>query len=186
MKRGAGPEFYDARLAVPGTPLLADAEGGPYAALIAAALELVDPTADVVELGCGTGRFARELIARGVGSYVGIDFAPGHIAEARRYVPDAEFRLADLRTALIPRADVYVALEVLEHLEDDLGLLAELPFGSDVVLSVPSFDSASHVRTFPVRGDAVERYCGLLAIDEIRYIDHRRGHFFHLLRGRRR
>lgn len=181
----APAEFYDARLAEPGTALLMDPAESPYRELWAEVLSLIPAGQRVVELGCGTGRFAGLLLAHGVESYVGLDFAPGHIAEARRHLPDADFRLVDIRVDEIPDADLYVALEVLEHLDDDRAVLERLPSRATVVLSVPSFDSASHVRMFPAQGDARERYRRQLRIDVVRYVTRPNGAFFHLLRGER-
>lgn len=149
-----------------------------YVPLYEAAAALIPPGASVVELGCGTGRFARFLNH----PYIGIDFTPALVEEARRYNSGGDFRAGDLRTDPIPDADVYVTLEVLEHLDDDLGLLRRLPVGRTVVLSVPSFDSASHVRYFQRPGSARARYGRVLDINHEATIPLRRG-FFHLLRG---
>lgn len=177
------PEFYDARLATPGTALLADLADSPYRELVERAVAMV-PDDSVVELGCGTGRFARALLERGVTSYIGLDFAPGHIVEARRYAPDAEFRLADIRTDPLPAAATYVLLEVLEHLDDDLAVLRRIPLGARVVLSVPSFPSASHVRSFAGRDEARDRYQPVLRDIELEHVELKRG-YFHLIRGLR-
>jgi trans-aconitate methyltransferase len=176
LRRAAPAAFYDSRLA------RTDSSLDAYRPLFRAAAALL-PAGRVVELGCGTGRFAAFIGER---DYVGLDFAPGHIEAARRYQPDCDFRVADLRTDPIPPADAYVALEVLEHLDDDLGLLRRLPSAATVVLSVPSFDSASHVRFFVARGSAAARYGPELAIDTVRYVELKRGAYFHLLRGTRR
>jgi trans-aconitate methyltransferase len=169
-------EFYDRRYAEVG-----ESKAERYQPLYAAAAALIPDAADVMELGCGSGGFAALICDRTY--YWGLDFAPGLIEAARQRLPNAVFEVADLRTAVIPRADVYVALEVLEHLDDDLGLLARLPRGARVVLSVPSFDSASHVRFFAASGSARARYRVALAIDHEQEIPLRRGAFFHLLAG---
>lgn len=150
-----------------------------YVPLYEAAAALIPPGARVVELGCGNGRFARYV----TGPYIGLDFAPGQVAEAIRYNGGGDFRVADLMADDIPDADAYVALEVLEHLDDDLGLLRRLPRGATVVLSVPSFDSAAHVRHFPVPGSAAARYSRVLELDHASTIPLPRA-YFHLLRGR--
>lgn len=179
----APAEFYDARLSTPGTSLLMDLADSPYRELVERALALV-PVSRVVELGCGTGRFARALLERGVTSYIGLDFAPGHIAEAQRYAPEADFRLADIRTDPLPAAETYVLLEVLEHLDDDLAVLGRIPLGARVVLSVPSFHSASHVRFFAGRDEARDRYQPVLRDIELEYVELPRG-YFHLIAGHR-
>lgn len=168
------PAFYDAALPK------ANYRGG-YRDLWRRTAKLVPKDATVVELGCGPGMLLPYL---GIRSYVGLDFSPNAIATARRMYPRADFRVADVREP-IPAADVYVMNEVLEHLDDDLALLRSLP-PSTVVLSAPSFDSASHVRFFAKEGAAVKRYGRVLAIDHTEYVRHgSAGRFFHLIRGRR-
>jgi trans-aconitate methyltransferase len=185
MKTAAPPDFYDALLDDPTSAFLGSVEDSPYRELYQRVVALVRPGTAVVELGCGSGRLAM-LLADVAWSYVGLDFAPAMIEQARRDAPGT-FIVADLRTDWIPDADVYIATEVLEHLDDDLALLARLPADSTVILTVPSFDSESHVRTFPNPGDAVARYAELLDIDTEERIDlPTPGAFFHLLRGVRR
>lgn len=186
MREAAPAEFYDRVLDDPHNSQWLPLERNPYRPLWERTAALVPARSSVVELGCGTGRLA-SLLVRRARTYVGIDFAPRLIDEARRYVPRATFTVADLRTDPIPAADVYVANEVLEHLEDDRALIARLPTGALVVFSVPSFDSASHVRHFDARGQAAKRYADLVELDHIEYVRHgRAGRFFHLMRGRRR
>jgi len=172
--------FYEERHAVVG-----DSRLDRYLPLYIAAANLVPEGANVVELGCGSGRFAELLLGHvRLSSYLGLDFAPALIEEAMERAAAPLFAVADLRTDPIPLASVYVSLEVLEHLDDDLGLLQRLPSRSLVILSVPSFDSASHVRTFPEPGSARARYEPFLRIREEQRIDLPNGAFFHLLAGR--
>lgn len=152
-----------------------------YIPLYEAAAALIPEGASVVELGCGAGKFAPYALAR-TGSYLGLDFAPALIDAAEGTHP-GHFAVADLRTDPIPEAQVYVALEVLEHLDDDLGLLARLPRGATAILSVPSFDSASHVRWFPEPGSAKSRYERWLYAVSERTLSLPSGAFFHLLAG---
>lgn len=166
--------FYDAALSK------LNYRGG-YRDLWQRTARLVPPGVSVVELGCGPGLLLPYLGAR---PYIGLDFSAAAIALARHTFPRADFRVSDVREP-IPVADAYVMNEVLEHLDDDLGLLRSLP-PSIVVMSVPSFDSASHVRFFPKEGSAVKRYGRALAIDHVEYVPHgTAGRFFHLMRGRR-
>lgn len=158
---------------------------GGYPDLFRRTAALVPPGQRVVEIGCGAGVLASLLVDQAA-TYVGLDFSARAIEHARRSVPEATFMVADLRHDALPVGQVYVANEVLEHLEDDLGLLAAIPAGSLVVVSVPSFDSASHVRYFPREGQARRRYAEMLDIDRVEYVPHgNKGRFFHLIRGRR-
>jgi trans-aconitate methyltransferase len=131
------------------------------------------PRLPVVELGCGTGRFA-ELFRRTrdhTQTYHGYDFAPAVIAEAGRYCPldKFTFELADIRQwehgSDLPDECCYVLLEVLEHLDDDRDALMRIPPGLPVVFSVPNFWSESHVRRFLQPSHVFERYGDLLDFD---------------------
>ena len=155
-----------------------------YIPLYAAVLPLIRWGSRVVELGSGNGRMAAILLASEIpSSYLGLDFAPETVKRAKLLVGDV-FRVGDLTTCDIPDADVYVTLEVLEHLDDDLGLLSRLPARRTVVLSVPSFDSASHVRHFPQAHSALRRYESVLDIDHDQAVPvPGKRAFFHLLRG---
>ena len=182
-KPAAEASFYEAVLDDPRNSQWSTLQASPYRRLYEATAALVPRGRTLVELGCGTGRVAPLLIARAP-SYIGLDFAPRLIEEARRYCPGGAFLVADLRSDPLPPAQTYVANEVLEHLDDDIGLFDRLPRGSTVVFSVPSCDSASHVRHFPVRGQAWTRYRGELELEAVKYVPHgTRGRFFHLLRG---
>lgn len=183
MRAEAGPEFYDAALDDQRNSQWLPLWKNPYRFLWLRAAALVPHRSAVVELGCGTGRLG-PILASTARSYVGLDFAPRCIAEAQRSAPSLRFEVADLRTDPIPEADVYVALEFLEHVAHDLALLRRLPKGALVVASLPSFDSHAHVRFFPKRGEPERRYAEVLTIDRVEYVPHgRAGRFFHLLRG---
>ncbi|MBX7250076.1 MAG: tetratricopeptide repeat protein [Caulobacteraceae bacterium] len=106
----------------------------------------------ILDLGCGPGQFAEFL----TGSlpdvrYAGVDFSRVAIEQGTARVPGATFRVGDLSD---PEAlagidyDLVTALEVLEHIEDDLAVFGRLIRGKRFVGSVPNFDSFGHVRFF--------------------------------------
>jgi|JI10StandDraft_1071094.scaffolds.fasta_scaffold13144_4 SAM-dependent methyltransferase len=74
---------------------------------------------DILELGCGDGRDAADILTR-AGSYLGIDYSKELIALARRKHPDhAElFQVADMKEfAVVPgRYDVIFAFASFLHL----------------------------------------------------------------------
>jgi trans-aconitate methyltransferase len=120
----------------------------------------------IIDLGCGTGRFAELLHRSGFSKYRGFDFAPSVVEEARSYCTAFEFDVADVRGwehgPDLPDVCCYVLLEVLEHLDDDYDALRRIPPGCPIVFSVPNFWSASHVRRYAQPGDVFARYGTLL------------------------
>lgn len=114
------------------------------------------PTAPVVDLGCGQGRLRSVLPWRGV-PYVGVDldshgaaFGPG------------EFVCADLSRPLPLGdgcADVVVAVEVVEHLENPRALFREavriLRPGGLLVVTTPNQESVLSLLSLWVHGEFV-------------------------------
>jgi SAM-dependent methyltransferase len=73
----------------------------------------------VVDLGCGSGRWARLLLAAGY-DVLGVDQSAAAIALARRNAPGATFRRGSFLDAPLPRCDAVTALgEVLGYLMDE-------------------------------------------------------------------
>ena len=80
----------------------------------------------IVDLGCGTGLLARNLIDAGYDVF-GIDISEAMIEIARKRAPEAEFRVGSLFEIGIPPCEAVTAIsEVLNYLFDpeneDLGL----------------------------------------------------------------
>jgi SAM-dependent methyltransferase len=80
----------------------------------------------VVDLGCGSGLWARELVDSGYRVF-GIDISEAMIDLSRKKVPEAEFRVGSLFEVEIPDCQAVTAVsEVLNYLFDaeneDLGL----------------------------------------------------------------
>lgn len=124
-------------------------------------LDRLPDKAAILEVGCGSGQLAQLLVQEGHQPYVGFDFSREAIDMARRRLPEGEFVVADARTTdLFESAayDVAVCTEVLEHVDDDRGLLRRIPPGVRVIATVPTFDSTTHLRFFPEASDAYERY----------------------------
>jgi SAM-dependent methyltransferase len=90
-------------------------------------LELLPaPPASVLDIGCGEGRFPRDLRARGY-EVTGIDASPTLIEHAREADPDGDYRVAD--AAALPMAsgsvEVVTALLSLHDMDDMKGAIAE-------------------------------------------------------------
>ena len=72
----------------------------------------------VVDLGCGSGLWARELLEAGY-RVLGIDISEAMVEIARQKAPGAEFRVGSLFEADIPPCDAVTAVsEVLNYLFD--------------------------------------------------------------------
>lgn len=111
----------------------------------AQALESMLPAAfnrRVVDVGAGSGFFSRHLARRGlIDEALCID--PGYAGDRDETVGDATIRF---RRAPEPvDAGVALFMDVLEHVEDDAGLLAAyrplLPADARVIVTVPAFQS---------------------------------------------
>lgn len=74
----------------------------------------------VLEIGCGDGRDAKEIIKR-AGSYVGFDISKGLINIAKEFLPDAKFILSDALDFDYGREeyDIVFAFASLLHLSID-------------------------------------------------------------------
>lgn len=161
--------WYDE--ALPGSRAMDPLEDSSALPVYETALRMLPPALPVVDLGCGTGRFAELVRRSGRDRYYGFDFAETVIEEAERYCSARGyvFGVADLREWQhgpgLPDECCYVLLEVLEHLDDDLDVIARIPPGLPVVFSVPNFWSASHVRRFLQPADVFSRYGQLVDFD---------------------
>jgi len=85
----------------------------------------------MIDIGCGQGKLS-EYIEK----YDGFDMVQN------------PYRVGDIYTHDFGDYEVYVLLEVLEHLIRDIDVLNRIPSGKSIVFSVPSFDCPSHVRMF--------------------------------------
>ncbi len=85
----------------------------------------------MLDIGCGQGRLSKYIE-----NYDGFDIVQN------------PYHIGDIYTHDYGDYDVYVLLEVLEHLIRDIDVLEKIPAGKEVLFSVPSFDDPSHVRMF--------------------------------------
>lgn len=162
-------EWYDQAMTGPDEPAMLPLEDSPWLDVYEAlAREITDPYDEVVDLGCGTGRFLELLRRRGhMGKMTGVDWSAAALAEAEHYVRGfVQLQNTDLDDweADPERASntVFVCSEVLEHLQEDIDLVRRIPPGSPFLFSVPNFHSESHLRVFTQVGDLWRRYAELL------------------------
>ncbi len=159
---------------------LEDSSGANQRRYRAFQLSLIEPHCgpSVLEVGAGLGEFASQLT--GLARHVVTDVDPAAVAAmAQRFAgrPEVEARVLDLADGAIdlgtPVASV-VAINVLEHIDDDAGALRTLASmtepGGSLVLWVPAymqlygdFDRAvGHVRRYtPTTMTAAIRNAGL-------------------------
>lgn len=107
--------------------------------------DFVPPGGDrvLVEVGCGTGGNVA-FFSRGY-RCIGIDPAPAAVEAARRLYPQCEF-VQGLAPRDLPeharRADLFLMADVLEHVDDDAGLLRDIASRAKprarLVLTVPA------------------------------------------------
>ena len=144
----------------------------------------------ILDLGCGPGCLAKVLKERGYCNYNGLDFSEDMISSAQMRVPGVLFIQANILEEetwkLYGVFGVFILLEVLEHIEEDLLVLEKIPVGKTVILSVPNFNHEAHVRCFYNMEDVLKRYKKLLYIDffETIYFGKRLKRF--LVKGRRK
>lgn len=158
---GASSRWYDQMYVVNRQLYDVEPRASAYFPAWRALLDRLPDKAAILEVGCGSGQLAQLLLQAGHQPYVGFDFSREAIDMARRRLPEGEFVVADARTTdLFESAtyDVAVCTEVLEHVDDDRGLLRRVPPGVRVIATVPTFDSTTHLRFFPEASDAYERY----------------------------
>ncbi len=127
----------------------------------------------VLEVGCGSGSFAHLLLQRSSIEYHGFDFSEEAIRRARQRTGRPEWfsvDRAESNTVTQRRYDTIVCLEVLEHIERDIDVVAKWPAGKFCVCSVPNFDATGHVRFFRHEDDVFERYGRYIELQRIRRI----------------
>lgn len=161
-----------------------------YGEMWSLALGWIGDDERIIDIGCGPGQFAQLAIRNGKYYGKGIDFSREAIVWARERNPAhaAAFDVCDFSTtqAIPDPYDVAVVFEVLEHVKDDLGLLAKLRRGSHVVLSVPSYGFTSHLRHFSNPGLAKARYAPLLTLTARHSVSMRAGKRIWLFNGVRK
>lgn len=129
----------------------------------------------VLELGCGTGYFAKRFLVGRCKDFLSIDFSKMAIDVARRGYSELreKFQIFDMR--MLHELDylytVVVATEVLEHTDRDIEVLESIKPGTLVLFSVPKEEKqkkelSRHRRMYTYK-TFEERYGKVLIIDRI-------------------
>jgi SAM-dependent methyltransferase len=133
-------------------------------ALVAQLAARLSPGYRVLEVGCGTGNVLRALTeACPTGTVIGMDLFVDGLRFARARLPNALLVRGDvLHPPFAEQFDIVGMFDVLEHLEDDLGVLRALrrliTDRGRLIMTVPAghalwsyFDEASrHVRRYEI------------------------------------
>lgn len=115
----------------------------------------------VLEIGCGPGQLAAFLMDQCVEHYQGLDFSSQAIELARRNVPRGRFVVGDARDSALYHQvehDLLICTEVLEHITEDLQVVARFQPGKRCICTVPNFPYPSHVRHFRDAAEVAGRY----------------------------
>jgi SAM-dependent methyltransferase len=111
----------------------------------------------LLDLGCGTGAFARAAVERGA-RVTGIDADPVAVARAAAEVPGADFAVGDARHPPPGRFDVVTAVQLLAHVADPGAVLAAAAgCGAVVAVTVWGREEECDVRAF---GEALAPWLG--------------------------
>lgn len=107
------------------------------------AIRLLGRHATVIDVGCGTGGVLSALPASW--TRIGVDPSEPAIEAARRLHPRIDFRVGTAPASVVDDlagADLVMFCDVLEHIEDDVDVLArvvvELQTGARVLITVPA------------------------------------------------
>jgi len=155
-------EFYDENIGETELVEPEDSNWYPVYKIVLGFLPLPHMNPSILDVGCGTGMFAKLLYKNGYTKYSGLDFSATRVKIARQVVPSFPFSKRNMFDQGMQ--DIYllynniVILEVLEHIENDLEFLRSIPEGKSVIFSVPNYLSKSHVRAFPNEEMVKDRY----------------------------
>lgn len=69
--------------------------------------------------------------------------------------------MSEIRASSKASTESQSATELLEHVDDDLGVLRQIPRRTLTLFSVPNFDDPAHVRYFSSETAVGRRYRGL-------------------------
>ncbi len=142
-------------------------------------------TSKILEIGCGSGQFGHYLYDCGYTKYLGIDFSEEAIKIAQTF-SSQNYKTINYKDMNFDRYDLFILLEVIEHLEDDIYLIKKIPIGKTVIFSVPDFWYKSHVRVYDIN-KIKTRFSKYLNFREIIAHEHNNGrHIIYVVDGVRK
>jgi len=131
----------------------------------------------VLDIGCGAGAMLERCEKNNITGY-GFDFSHEAIKICRKFRGLSNVWVGNATGVENFMVDygAYLCLEVLEHIENDIGVIRCLRSQSLFIFAVPSWASpgSSHVRCFGNDNQIRVRYGGLIKIESIRLFKTRR------------
>lgn len=131
----------------------------------------------VLDIGCGAGAMLERCEKSNIASS-GFDFSHEAIKICRKFRGLSNVWVGNATNAenFIVNYDAYLCLEVLEHIENDIGVIKCLRSQSLFIFAVPSWASkgSSHVRCFGNDNQIRLRYGKLINIKSIKLFKTRR------------
>ena len=116
----------------------------------------------VLEIGCATGELIAAFPTVDGGFRMGVDISPRNIDVARERFPFVQFQAGDFRQLELPRFDVVILSDILEHVLDDVHFLLDASnLATHVLVNLPlecnwlnrkraygSADTSGHLRSY--------------------------------------
>lgn len=130
---------------------------------------------NIFEWGCGIG-VGSIILKEEATKFVASDISERHIAYARKLYPEIKFCISDLsvefntfsiESAFLCLKDVAIAVELIEHIEDDEAALRNLLSSSEVWLSTPNRLAPGMGMNKPNNSFHVREYIPLELIEKI-------------------
>lgn len=176
VREEEGPKYYN--------EVLPDPLNVYWKNLYDQAIDFIPSKHDVAiaDLGCGPGRFAEFLYKKGFKNYWGVDFAEVCINIAKELVPEFRFITGSLYDKKIQaefeKYNVFISLQVFEHLKKDCDVIAAIPKESCIIFSVPTAGGRGHIRRYITERSVIKRYKSLIKFKDIRKIQRHKGCFW--------
>ncbi|MDR1656404.1 MAG: class I SAM-dependent methyltransferase [Deltaproteobacteria bacterium] len=129
--------------------------------------------ANVADLGCGCGNFTGVMVLRRQRPevYLGVDKSHGAIQTAKAAYPGWNFIYGDFTSPQViqhyERFEAYLLLNVLDVIDDDLGLVGIIPSGKPILFSMPRFPKEGSVRYYDDVNDLRDRYSNFLSFKTV-------------------
>lgn len=125
----------------------------------------------ILDIGCGIGSFLSLCRDRDFICY-GFDFSPIAIRICRKYNKLENVWIGNAldKENYVGKYDAYLAIEVLEHITQDLEVIRNLKPNIPFIFSLPSWANpgSSHVRCFRSDIEIIQRYDKIVDIRNIK------------------